>query len=61
MGGAFLANLHGDRQTTSVDPTSIHLTLPPEMLAALDAHIERQADKPSRPEAIRRVLAERLK
>jgi hypothetical protein len=26
LGGAWLANLHGDRQTTAVDPTAIRIT-----------------------------------
>ena len=37
------------------------MTLPPAELATLDAHIAAQPDpKPSRPEAIRRVLTERF-
>ena len=43
------------------DPTSIHLTLVPDQLAQLDAWIARQDDAPSRPEAIRRLLAKALK
>lgn len=44
-----------------VGSTSVGVRLPPAELAALDAHIAAQPDpKPSRPEAIRRVLAERL-
>jgi hypothetical protein len=42
------------------DPTSIHLTLLPEQLGALDGWIDGQADKPSRPEAIRRLLTHAL-
>jgi hypothetical protein len=39
------------------DPTSIHVTLLPVSLAALDAWIEHQSEpRPSRPEAIRRLL-----
>jgi len=40
-----------------VDPTSIHLTLAPSYIEPLDAWIAEQPDpKPSRPEAIRRLL-----
>ena len=39
------------------DPTSIHVTLLPPSLAALDAWIKRQSEpRPSRPEAIRKLL-----
>jgi hypothetical protein len=44
-----------------LNPTSIHLTLPPEPLAALDSYIAAQPDpKPSRPEAIRLALRDWL-
>lgn len=44
-----------------VNATSIHLTLPPADLRVLDAFIAAQPDpKPSRPEAIRRMLADCL-
>jgi hypothetical protein len=39
-----------------VDATQIGLRLRPEQLAALDAWIAVQPDKPSRPEAIRQLL-----
>jgi hypothetical protein len=42
------------------DPISIHLTLLPESLLALDRWIDGQADKPSRPEAIRRLIEQAL-
>jgi hypothetical protein len=42
------------------DPTSIHLTLVPDQLDELDAWIAKQDDSPSRPEAIRRLLAKAL-
>src|SRR4029079_8702184 len=43
------------------DPTSIHVTLLPLSLAALDTWIEQQSDpKPSRPEAIRRLIEQAL-
>jgi hypothetical protein len=38
------------------NPTSIHVTLLPDQLAALDAWIEGQDDGVSRPEAIRRLI-----
>jgi hypothetical protein len=43
------------------DPTSIHLTLLPDQLASLDVWIAEQKDRPSRPEAIRRLLEQALK
>jgi hypothetical protein len=43
-----------------IDATSIHLTLPPIDLAALDAWIGRQTPPLSRPEAIRIILREKL-
>jgi hypothetical protein len=42
------------------DPTSIHLTLLPEQVLAVDRWIDGQADKPSRPEAIRRLAKQAL-
>jgi hypothetical protein len=38
------------------NPTSIHLTLAPEPLAAVDDWIEGQREAYSRPEAIRRLV-----
>jgi len=38
----------------------ITVRLQPDQLAALDTWIAKQPDKPSRPEAMRRVLAEKL-
>ena len=38
------------------DPTSIHLTLLPDQLAGVDGWANSQKDKPSRPEAIRRLI-----
>jgi len=41
-----------------VGATGLHLRLPPDLLAALDAWIERCSEpRPSRPEAIRQILA----
>ena len=43
------------------DATSIHLTLPPEPLTALDAFVAAQPEpRPSRPEAIRFLLRDSL-
>jgi hypothetical protein len=42
------------------DPTSIHVTLLPSSLAALDSWIVEQTPAPSRPEAIRRLLERAL-
>jgi hypothetical protein len=41
--------------------TPIMVRLLPEQLAALDAWIKRQPDKPGRPESIRRILGEHLR
>ena len=38
----------------------VGLRLQPKLLAALDAYRQAQGDEPSRPEAIRRLLAEAL-
>src|SRR4051794_12051876 len=43
-----------------VNPTSIHLSLPPIQLEQVDSWIAQQEDGPSRPEAIRRLLATAL-
>jgi metal-responsive CopG/Arc/MetJ family transcriptional regulator len=44
-----------------VGSKGIHVALPPDPLARLDAWIEAQPDpKPSRPEAIRRLLEKAL-
>ncbi|WP_267395269.1 MULTISPECIES: hypothetical protein [unclassified Sphingomonas] len=42
------------------DATSIHLTLPPPDLKALDAWIAADGSELSRPEAVRRVLRQAL-
>jgi hypothetical protein len=39
-----------------VNPTSIHLSLSPGQLHEVDGWVTQQPDKPSRPEAIRRLL-----
>ncbi len=44
-----------------VNPTSIHLTMGPEQLQALDRWIARHPEpKPSRPEAVRQIVAAHL-
>jgi len=44
-----------------VDSTNIGVRLPPDQVAALDKWIKRHPEpKPSRPEAIRQILSERL-
>lgn len=49
------------RGRPKTDATSIHLTLVPTKLAALDAYVAQQPDpKPSRPEMIRKILEDRL-
>jgi hypothetical protein len=40
-----------------VDSVSVNVRLPPTDLAAVDAWIEAQPDAPTRPEAIRRLVA----
>ena len=42
------------------DPTSIHLTLVPDLLARVDKWINQQEPTPSRPEAIRRLVEQSL-
>jgi hypothetical protein len=39
-----------------LNPKSIHLTLVPDQLAGVDKWASGQSDKPSRPEAIRRII-----
>lgn len=43
------------------NPQSIHLSMQPDQLAALDAWIAKQREPVSRPEAIRQLLARALK
>ena len=43
------------------DPIGVHVTFVPEKLSTIDAWISRQEDpKPSRPEAIRRLVDQAL-
>src|SRR5713101_695322 len=39
-----------------INPTSIHLSLAPDLLARLDQFLADQKDNPSRPEAVRRLV-----
>lgn len=61
MAGSIPSTEKRGRGRPPVNATSIHLTLPPDQLAALDKWIARHpAPKPSRPEAIRQMIAEHL-
>jgi hypothetical protein len=44
------------RGRPATNPSSIHLTMAPEPLAAVDAWIAKQKPHPTRPEAIRRLV-----
>jgi hypothetical protein len=44
------------RGRPKTNPTSIHLTLTPEVLAKLDSYIGKLKEPTSRPEAIRRLV-----
>jgi hypothetical protein len=39
-----------------INPTSIHLSLAPDVLARVDKFLSGQKDNPSRPEAVRRLV-----
>jgi hypothetical protein len=39
-----------------INPTSIHLSLAPDLLARVDQFLAAQKDSPSRPEAVRRLV-----
>src|SRR5947209_19117292 len=39
-----------------INPTSIHLSLAPDLLARVDEFLSDQKDNPSRPEAVRRLV-----
>lgn len=43
-----------------VDATPVNVRFPPDQLARLDGWIATQGDKPSRPEAIRRIVERAL-
>jgi hypothetical protein len=51
----------GKRGRPPTHATSVHVTLPPTLLAAIDAWIKHQPDKISRPEAIRQLAEMGLK
>lgn len=44
-----------------VDATPITVRMPPDQLARLDAWAAAQPDKPTRPEAVRRLVDKALK
>ena len=44
----------------AVNATPVTVRIPPDALARLDAWIAQQVDKPSRPEAIRRLMEKAL-
>ena len=50
----------GKRGRPALGSKSIHLTLPPDQLAAVDAFAAGEVDSPSRPEAVRRLVAKAL-
>ena len=50
----------GGRRKTGIMPP-IGVRLYPEQLSSIDAWIEQQPDRPTRPEAIRRLVAKALK
>src|SRR5690348_14317104 len=49
-------NIKKSRGRPRIDATPIGLRLAPEQLQRLDAWIAQQADRPTRPEAIRRLI-----
>jgi metal-responsive CopG/Arc/MetJ family transcriptional regulator len=44
-----------------VDTEAVNVRLPRDLLDALDAYRRGQEDLPTRPEAIRRILSEKLR
>src|SRR3954453_11001129 len=61
MGTSISGSGKRSRGRPRVDAASIHLRLPPEQLSALDKFIAKHPEpRPSRPEAIRRMVAEHL-
>src|SRR3954463_5198428 len=58
MGTSISGSGKRSRGRPRVDAASIHLRLPPDQLAALDKFIAKHPEpRPSRPEAIRRMVA----
>jgi hypothetical protein len=58
-----MANATGDNTKRKRPPQTgqlIGVRLQPDQLAALDTWIDRQSDRPSRPEAVRRIMAKEL-
>jgi len=57
-----ISNVRKGPGRPSVGATPITVRIPPDQLAALDRWIEAQDEpRPSRPEAIRQILADNLK
>lgn len=54
--GAAIASARKSRGRPAVGATPVNVRFPPDELAQLDAWIARQDDKPSRPEAVRRLV-----
>lgn len=55
-----ITDIRKRRGRPAIGSTAIMLKLPPDHLAKLDDWIALQPDRPSRPEAVRRLLAEAL-
>ncbi len=61
MEAAIASARKSSRGRPRIDATPVNVRLPPEQLAPLDAWISDQPDpKPTRPEAVRHVLADWL-
>lgn len=45
------------RGRPAVNATPVTVRIPPELLGKLDGWISAQPDKPSRPEAVRRIIS----
>jgi len=55
-----ISDIRKKRGRPAVGATGVLVKLPPDQLAALDAWIEGQPEKPTRPEAVRAILREKL-
>jgi hypothetical protein len=55
-----IADIGKKRGRPAVGSTGVLVKLPPNQLTALDEWITRQPEAPSRPEAIRQILTEKL-
>lgn len=52
--------INGKVGRPKVDTQAVNLRLPRDILLAIDNYCQNQGDLPTRPEAIRRMLAEQL-